>query len=253
MIDRLRRPVVMDFGIAKVAGKSAGLTQQGTVLGTPAYMAPEQAGQGTEPVTARSDVYSLGAVLYTLLTGQPPFHEGTVLRTLVKVASAELPPPPRSLRKATPAELERICMKCLSKAPAGRYPSAQALADDLRRFRAGSAAKPSSASLRSSLPSVVLRCRDTGQSVRLFGAANLLGRASECDIIVPAANVSKSHCQILLQRDIVVVEDLGSANGTSVNGRAVTRARLHDGDELDVGGHIFEVLMRRPGAPPATP
>src|SRR5207248_492709 len=136
MLDRAHRPVVMDFGIAKCVGKTS-LTHQGAIMGTPGYMPPEQAGEDLGRVGPHSDVYALGAILYSLLTGRPPFDESTALKTILKVISTELPPPIRGLRQDVPAELEAICLKCLRKKPEERYASALELSRDLRRFRAG--------------------------------------------------------------------------------------------------------------------
>jgi serine/threonine protein kinase len=250
MIDRTRRPVVMDFGIAKFVGKSTSLTQQGVVVGTPAYMAPEQAGEGTDPVGPRSDVYALGAILYTALTGRLPFEEETPLRTILKVISPEMPPSVRSLRPRVPAHLDSICMKCLAKRAADRYPTAQALAEELRRFRAirkGEATierKKSGTTMRvSALPSVLLVSR-SGKEFRIFQDKTVMGRSSDCDIPVRAADVSKRHCQILLQRGEVWVEDLGSANGTFINDQRVKRAVLEDGDRLRLADCEFTVCTR---------
>jgi serine/threonine protein kinase len=126
---------VCDFGLAKKVGE-AGRTASGAVLGTPSYMAPEQAGGKSRDVGPATDVYALGAILYECLTGQPPFEAETPLDTLMRVM-ADDPVPPSQLRDKVPRDLETICLKCLQKQPARRYASAQALADDLQRFQAG--------------------------------------------------------------------------------------------------------------------
>jgi WD40 repeat protein/tRNA A-37 threonylcarbamoyl transferase component Bud32 len=125
-------PKITDFGLAKrVTG--GGMTATGAVLGTPSYMAPEQAG-GKKDVTPLCDVYALGALLYEMLTGRPPFQAPTPVDTIMRVLSEE-PVPPRRLQPALPRDLETICLKCLQKEPTKRYASAEALADDLARFR----------------------------------------------------------------------------------------------------------------------
>jgi len=126
-------PKITDFGLAKLLHSANEVTQTGELLGTPSYMAPEIAAGQPHAASFAMDVYGLGAILYHLLTGQPPHRGVTVLETLERVKSAE-PPAPRSLNRGIPLDLETICLKCLQKEPAARYPTAEALADDLRRF-----------------------------------------------------------------------------------------------------------------------
>jgi serine/threonine protein kinase len=129
-------PKVTDFGLAKRLVGDAGQTTSGAILGTPSYMAPEQAAGKTKEVGPPADVYALGAILYEVLTGRPPFRAATPLDTLLQVVSDE-PVPPSRLQSKVPRELETICLKCLQKEPRKRYASAEALAEDLRRFLNG--------------------------------------------------------------------------------------------------------------------
>ncbi|MBL8798626.1 MAG: protein kinase [Planctomycetia bacterium] len=126
-------PKITDFGLAKQLGSNSDLSRSGAVLGTPSYMSPEQAdGRGRE-IGPASDVYSLGAILYEMLTGRPPFRAETALDTMFQVVHHE-PVPPRQLQPKVPLDLETVCLKCLEKEPRNRYASAAALADDLHRF-----------------------------------------------------------------------------------------------------------------------
>jgi serine/threonine protein kinase len=266
MIDRFRRPIVMDFGIAKCVGKSVALTQPGAIMGTPAYMAPDQAGDNMTQVGPASDVYSMGAILYTLLTGKLPYEGATPLETILKVIDEVLPAPVCCLRPDVPEELEVVCMKCLSKKPGDRFPTAQALVEALRRFRASPPSKkragattgrrePAAATVREELAellAVVLFVQATRKEIYLDKPSTLIGRAPECSIVLRAADVSKHHCRLLIEADRVMVEDLGSANGTYVNGRPVQRARLRHGDKLHIAEHVMEVRVHRPIAAEAS-
>ena len=134
LVDREGRPRITDFGIAKRMTEDSGQTRVGEVMGTPSYMPPEQA-RGSKDVGPAADVYALGAVLYALLDGRPPFQAATVQETLRQVMDQE-PMPPRRLNPSVPRDLETICLKCLQKDPRRRYASAAALAEDVRRYLA---------------------------------------------------------------------------------------------------------------------
>jgi WD40 repeat protein len=134
--DRWEHPKISDFGFAKLLGNSPGLTLTGAIVGTPGYMAPEQAMGKNEEVGPAADIYALGTILYTMLIGQPPFVGPTSLAVLQKVQTVD-PTPPIWIRRNVPKDLSIICMKCLEKAPARRYATAAELAEDLDRFLHG--------------------------------------------------------------------------------------------------------------------
>lgn len=193
-------PKVTDFGLAKRAESDSGLTGTGQILGTPSYMSPEQARGDVRDVGPLADVYSLGAVLYCLLTGRPPFRAANVLETLKQVLDDE-PVPPRQLNSAIPRDLETICLKCLRKSPADRYCGAAALAADLQRYLADEpiAARPISATER--LLKWVRR-RPAHASLIVAGVLVLMSLA--------AAAVGASYSQRLKQSndDLTLARDL---------------------------------------------
>jgi serine/threonine protein kinase len=163
-------PRITDFGLAKKLDADEGHTQTGAVLGTPSYMAPEQALGQTRHAGPATDVYALGAVLYEMLTGRPPFVGSSLLETLEQVREHD-PVPPRQLQPAVPHDLEVICLKCLHKGPADRYASADELAADLRAYLDG---EPIRARTLSTLEQIVRAIRHHNLDERVAAAGTIL-------------------------------------------------------------------------------
>ena len=136
LLDPSGNPRVTDFGLAKKVEGDSALTASGQIMGTPSYMPPEQAGGNRGEVGPAADVYALGATLYALVTGRPPFQAATAMDTVLQVIGEE-PVPPRRLNPGVPRDVETICLKCLEKEPARRYAAAADLADELRRYLDG--------------------------------------------------------------------------------------------------------------------
>jgi WD40 repeat protein len=167
-------PKITDFGLAKILiGGGETLTHSGAVLGTPGYLAPEQADGPKGATTTAADVYGLGAILYVLLTGRAPFRGDSVLETVRHVLEDD-PEPPRRANPRIPRDLETVCLKCLEKDPGRRYASADALADDLRRFAAG---QPITARRTGAAERAARWCRRNPAWAALLGTAALLGAA----------------------------------------------------------------------------
>ena len=183
LVNEADEPLIADFGLAKQLDDQSHLTIEGRVMGTPSYMPPEQASGHIQDVGPTSDVYSIGAVLYELLTGRPPFQTANRFDTIQQVLRVE-PVSPRLLNPSVPRDLETICLKCLQKDRARRYPTARELADDLDRFLAD---KP-------------IAARPVGRSERLWRwchrnphLATAVGLAAIC-LLVPSCRFPGVIC-----------------------------------------------------------
>lgn len=187
-------PYITDFGLAKQVTGDDASTLSGSIVGTAAYMAPEQAA-GCKSLTTAADIYSLGAILYELLTGRPPFKADSALETLQHLRDRE-PASPRSLNPQIDRDLETICLKCLEKDPSRRYGSAEALADDLDRYLIG---EPISARPVSPLEHTWRRCRRNPLTSSLIAAVVLIAALGLAGIVnqwqVALTNEKKAQTQ----------------------------------------------------------
>jgi serine/threonine protein kinase len=175
IIDRHERAHLMDFGLAKRAGGGWTMTSDGRVMGTPAYMSPEQAAGTSRRVDARSDIYNLGVVLYEILTGELPFNGNR--RLLLLQVLEDDPRAPRAVRPAIPRDLEVICLKAMNKAPSRRYQTARDMADDLRRFAEG---RPILARPMGTVERTVRWCRRNPLAVSVLAAVLVGSVAGLC-------------------------------------------------------------------------
>lgn len=198
LVDRTDRPYITDFGLAKWMSRASQLTQSGAQMGTPSYMPPETA-RGCPSDGPAGDVYSLGATLYAMLTGRPPFQTPHPIETLRQVVQKD-PVPPRRLNTTVHPDLETICLKCLQKEPSKRYPTARELADDLRRFknRQPILARPVGTIERLWLWSK----RNRGVAALTFAVFSLLliiGIGSTATVFKLSANAREVHARLVRQ------------------------------------------------------
>jgi WD40 repeat protein len=209
-------PKVADFGLAKSLAADGGLTRTESILGSPSYMAPEQAGGRAREVGPAADVYSLGAILYELLTGRPPFKAATILETLDLVKNAE-PVPPARLVPKLPRDLETITLKCLSKDPERRYNSAAELAEDLRLFLAGEPIRGRRAGL---VERTWRRCRRNPAVAALSAAVGLMTLALAVGTVVYALR----QREIVAEKSALVVDRSAFAEQKVLENRKTSAA-----------------------------
>ncbi len=253
LLDASGRPHVADFGLARLDERSIMLTHEGQVLGTPAYMAPEQARGNWSEVNGRSDQYSLGVILYELLTGELPFR-GQVRMLLAQVISDE-PRPPRRLNDRIPRDLENICLKAMSKLPASRYATTGEMAADLRRFLAG---QPTHARPINNAARLARWCRRKPALAGLGAAAAIFLAAFCISLGVAAIQSHRSllkerglfseaearHGQTLLEQDnalglLNLVEARQIAEGTPA---AISRSLIWSGWYGAIEGQLLQVI-----------
>jgi serine/threonine protein kinase len=225
---------ITDFGLAKKLDAEDHQTHAGAVLGTPSYMAPEQARGEIEHVGPPADVYALGAILYEALTGKPPFKGPTTMDTLFLTVNQE-PVSPRTLQPKVPRDLETICLKCLQKDPARRYATAGDLAEDLRRFLAGDAilARPAGPAERA----WKWACRRP-TLVALLGVL-VLGTIGILALMAMHANELRDERDVAVKAQARASENLGKAL------QAVDAMLIEVADEQ----LIYEPRMEKNGAP----
>ncbi|MBX3733692.1 MAG: protein kinase [Verrucomicrobiae bacterium] len=249
LVDAAGVPFLTDFGLARVLQYDSRLTRGSAVLGTPSYMAPEQAtGGATTPSTA-TDVWGLGAVMYDLLTGRPPFTGSTTLETLHQVIG-QTPLRPRSLKPGTPADLEVICLKCLEKSPGDRYGSADVLADELVRWLEG---RPIVARPVGAVERAAKWVRRKPVLAGLLGALALVTLAGAAGVVWQS---QQRHAALVATRRALYTSQMNLAQRAWADGQAARVAELTDSlipgpGEEDLRGfewHYFRGLARETGA-----
>ena len=226
LIDQDDEPQVTDFGLAKLLEGEAGATLSGTVMGSPSYMPPEQASGDTRRVGVRSDVYGLGAVLYELLCGRPPFRAESTMETLLQVMEKD-PVAPRLLNPKVPRDLETICLKCLEKSPERRYSTALQVAEELIRFQEGETifASPVSA------PARLLRWCRRKPALAAVGAFALL-LLGVISVGSPIVALQLNHARLLAeQRELKARRNAYGADMGIVQG-AIEQRRFSYAEQL---------------------
>ena len=224
LLDEAGEPHLADFGLAKLVGRDSAITRTAAIMGTPSYMAPEQAAGRTREITTAADVYGLGAVLYDLLTGAPPFAGATTLETIRAVQEDE-PVRPALRNSAVDRDLETICLKCLEKIPARRYGSADALAGDLDCWlrREPIAARPIGAVER------------VGRWVRRHRARAALLATALLALLVVAVVSSWMNVRLVAARNTIAARD-------EVRRRELVRLHVGNGQRLAEEGEPFAAL-----------
>lgn len=212
-------PKVSDFGLARVLDAGSGRTRTGDIIGTLGFMAPEQAAGTAHRAGPPADVYALGAILFDLLTGRPPFGSDPTAYTLFKLLN-EPPPTPRRLNPAVPRDLETVALKCLEKDPDRRYPTALALADDLRRFLDG---KPVTARPAGAATQFARWARRRPAVAAILGVVALVAA-----VLVGGSLYYNARLSVLLDETATANSDLETALGVAEGLRAETRGQLED-------------------------
>jgi serine/threonine protein kinase len=249
------RPLITDFGLAKRLDSDTAVTFSEAILGTASYMAPEQAEGRTREVGPPVDIYALGAILYEVLTGRPPFRSDDWHATVWQVINDE-PEPPTRLRPDVPLELESVCLKCLEKEPARRYANAADLADDLGRFLAGEsvlAAPPSEWERQARW------ARQIGfeiEDVLTYGVRDVLYRARQIhnkrDValkVITAPGQADPAVVARLQREAETVARLDHANIVRIYSSGEQHGRTWLAFEYVAGGDLIERFVDRPQPP----
>jgi WD40 repeat protein len=242
LLDGLDQPRVTDFGLAKLVNQDAALTVTGQALGSPNYMPPEQAAGKFSDCTPQSDVYSLGAILYELLTGRPPFQGETLQAILLQAQNAE-PVPPRRLNPGTPEDLQTICLKCLQKEPARRYSSARELAEDLERFLDG---KPIRARPVAPLERAWLWCRRRPRLAALVAgliAAVVLGVAG----VFWQWRLAEGHAQGELRQRRIAERDAAATRLNLYAADVAVASQAIQNDNLGLARRTLAGLRPQPG------